>query len=99
MHSCPECGMACYCSGDIEDHDTGPEHETDCVCCLNREPSDDWERDFDVRDDTFFDGPAECGYPGCLMPCLHIRDECHNAQDVEAWFAEHEKQKPTCTRV
>lgn len=23
MHSCPECGQACYCGGDIEDHDTG----------------------------------------------------------------------------
>jgi hypothetical protein len=21
MHSCPECGQACYCNGDIEDHD------------------------------------------------------------------------------
>lgn len=23
MHSCPECDQACYCGGDIEDHDIG----------------------------------------------------------------------------
>lgn len=21
MHSCPECGQACYCGGDIDDHE------------------------------------------------------------------------------
>lgn len=30
MHYCPECGMACDCGDDVEDHDTGePEH---CEC-------------------------------------------------------------------
>lgn len=23
MHTCPDCGQACYCGGDMEDHDTG----------------------------------------------------------------------------
>jgi hypothetical protein len=23
MHTCPDCGQACYCNGDLEDHDTG----------------------------------------------------------------------------
>lgn len=30
MHECPECGQACYCHGDIDDHEN--EHEADaCV--------------------------------------------------------------------
>lgn len=33
MHSCPYCGQACYCSGDIEDHDVGPEFDEVCTCC------------------------------------------------------------------
>ena len=28
MHSCPECGQACYC--DMEDHDTGDEGSDAC---------------------------------------------------------------------
>jgi hypothetical protein len=92
MHDCANCGMACYCSGDIEDHDTGPEFVDRCTCCADR-----FEDDFDMPDDDPLLG--DCGYPGCCMPGLHFRHECHNAQDVEAWFAEHEKQKPTCTRI
>lgn len=34
MHTCPDCGQACYCCGDIEDHDTGEfdlcEHYKQC---------------------------------------------------------------------
>ena len=30
-HACPDCGEACYCSGDIEDHDTEKEFQDDCV--------------------------------------------------------------------
>ena len=29
MHTCPSCGQACYCCGDIEDHDTGDEFDCD----------------------------------------------------------------------
>jgi hypothetical protein len=32
MHSCPDCDQACYCSGDIEDHDTGEEFLVECCC-------------------------------------------------------------------
>jgi len=42
MHDCPICGSACYCGGDIEDHDTG-ENE-DCLHCPE-------ERDADYPDD------------------------------------------------
>lgn len=31
MHTCPECGQACTCCGDIEDHDTGAEFQEECV--------------------------------------------------------------------
>ncbi len=27
MHTCPECGQACYCHGDIEDHENENEEE------------------------------------------------------------------------
>ena len=30
MHTCPDCGQACYCCGDIEDHDTGNEYLDVC---------------------------------------------------------------------
>ena len=34
MHSCPECGQACYCGGDIDDIDAGDEEaEDNCTCC------------------------------------------------------------------
>ena len=34
MHSCPECGQACYCGGDVDDIDTGDTESSDnCTCC------------------------------------------------------------------
>lgn len=48
MHSCPRCGRACYCSGDFEDHDTGPEYLDECECC---EGPDSERDDFDDEDD------------------------------------------------
>ena len=99
MHDCPECGMACYCSGDIEDHDTGPEFVLDCTCCLDRRDEvddQDWQRgDRDEPESLLM----QCGYPGCVMPASHFPSECHNAHDIEEWFAEHEAQKPTCRRT
>lgn len=35
MHSCPVCGQACYCSGDIEDHET--EASDECTHVENPE--------------------------------------------------------------
>ena len=32
----------------------------------------------------------DCGYKGCCMPGYHFRSECHNAEDMEAMYAEHE---------
>ena len=30
MHSCPECGQACYCGGDIDDCPVDTEAEDNC---------------------------------------------------------------------
>lgn len=49
MHSCPECGSACYCGRDVDDIDTGDtEAEENCICCLDAWDSDDeeyWDSD------------------------------------------------------
>ena len=31
MHSCSDCGQACYCGGDVDDTDVGFD-ESQCVC-------------------------------------------------------------------
>lgn len=52
MHTCPECGMACSCSGDIEDHDTGDEFYVECSHdCMEDDGQDDgpWMDDEDDR--------------------------------------------------
>lgn len=50
-HSCPECGITCYCCGDIDDIDFG-ESEPGCTCCLDKwdDDEDDYD-DYDDRDD------------------------------------------------
>ena len=40
MHTCPECGQACYCHGDIDDCEI--ESEAD-ACVHECEGSDDYE--------------------------------------------------------
>ncbi len=38
MHSCPECGQACYCNGDVDDIDVGDEEaEDNCTHCAEGE--------------------------------------------------------------
>lgn len=81
MHTCPDCGQACYCHGDIEDHDTGEDDQ----CEHYHECGSD-----DLFDDEEEDGFG-CCYPGeCCMPGLHMLSECHTAADIEAHNA-HEK--------
>ncbi len=43
MHDCPECGQACGCSGDLEDHDTGEEFYEDCTHQCDESDCDEWE--------------------------------------------------------
>ena len=52
MHSCPECGSACYCGGDIDDAEVGDEEAEDsCTHCAEG----------DVDDDEDYDWDEECG--------------------------------------
>ncbi len=45
MHSCPACGQACYCHGDIDDHENELEAD-ECVCdCRDEDDNaadEDW---------------------------------------------------------
>lgn len=40
-HFCPECGQACTCCGDIEDHDTGDAFVDECTHCFGLDDADD----------------------------------------------------------
>lgn len=33
MHTCPDCGRACYCNGDIDDIEVDPSGEYFCSHC------------------------------------------------------------------
>lgn len=45
-HECPECGMTCYCNGDIDDVCfDDPEYMMICTCCSD-EDDDDMASDF-----------------------------------------------------
>lgn len=36
MHTCPDCGQACTCEGDIESHDIGEEFTAGCTHFMNK---------------------------------------------------------------
>lgn len=33
MHTCPDCGQACYCCGDIDDIEVDPTAASRCIHC------------------------------------------------------------------
>ena len=41
MHTCPDCGQACYCGGDIDDIDTGDIDAVDECTHDCQEPEDE----------------------------------------------------------
>ena len=100
-HSCPECGMACYCGSDIDDCLFDNEEDviacTHCVCkkcgCL---PDDCGCFDHEEYDEESIDGQDEvwdCIFPGrCLMVGDHMRSECHTAEMLEDYYREHEEE-------
>ena len=48
MHSCPECGQACYCGGDVDDCPADEDAEDGCEHCpADDDPDDDfaWAED------------------------------------------------------
>jgi hypothetical protein len=64
-HSCPNCGSACYCHGDIEDCLLpSREAEAACTCCPDPDDCDDagfWD-EFDQDD---IDRCDYCGSSNC----------------------------------
>ena len=58
MHSCPRCGQACYCHGDIDDCEVETEEYSSAQCVCPCE--DDWA-----------DGVCDCSRddcPSCAFP-------------------------------
>jgi hypothetical protein len=52
-HSCPDCGLVCYCGGDIDDIILdGTDEESACQHCFDAEDDDDPGDDFDDGDDV-----------------------------------------------
>lgn len=54
-HSCPECGEACYCGGEVDDIlIEDPEQEDACTHCseagFDDEDEDDWYDDDDEEE-------------------------------------------------
>lgn len=47
------------------------------------------DRDSEVTKDAQ-EWVLDCGYEGCCMPGYHFRSECHNAEDMEAYYREQE---------
>jgi hypothetical protein len=47
-HSCPDCGQACYCGGDIDDI-LLEEGEMACTHCLHEDMREDDCDDFDLE--------------------------------------------------
>ena len=58
MHSCPDCGQACYCHGDIDDCEveTPAYSSLHCVCCEDRPEDFDDDSDRDDLADDFDNG-------------------------------------------
>lgn len=54
MHSCPDCGQACTCGGDIEDH----ENDLDSVFSCAHQCDDDEDDDI-CCDDDYYDKEDE----------------------------------------
>lgn len=60
MHDCINCGGACYCSGDIEDHHVG---DHDCNGCGCDEDEAQWADEYDD-----FTGPPVDSSSGPAKP-------------------------------
>ena len=48
MHSCPDCGQACYCNGDLDSHqwDDCSDESMDCIHYEECEQEDDGPMDY-----------------------------------------------------
>jgi len=59
MHSCPRCGQACYCHGDIDDCvvETEAYSSARCTCDCDEEPDDDFDDGWDDHAFCSHDSP------------------------------------------
>lgn len=78
-HTCPECGQACHCGGDIDDIDIG-EHaaEDACTCC----PPDGVDDDDIESEEGEDDGPQFDRYNRSVPP-LDLAEEDRRWNYVE----------------
>ncbi len=53
MHTCPDCGQACYCAGDIDDFACMTEEWSyeACTCCLGKDHDNDFFDEEHANDD------------------------------------------------
>lgn len=71
MHSCPDCGQACYCSGDIDDVELEGGEEG-CVCECDKEGGDEPEPDCEcVRTDVDMYDAGGCPLHGTSRPRIY----------------------------
>jgi hypothetical protein len=54
-HSCPNCGQACYCGGDVDD--CLDDFEEDVIACTHCEMGDEYD-DYEEYDDEASDAPT-----------------------------------------
>lgn len=74
-HSCPECGLICYCGGDIDDICLDDDAQLRCSHC-------DEQKEGDAQEDE-----EGCCFPKeCCMPGVHRKSECHTAEMIEDQF-------------
>lgn len=73
MHTCPECGQACYCGGDIDDIDANPSDYP--LFCHHECQVDEDANDFYEDEDEDADYCDRCGNEG-IIPCRCGGDFC-----------------------
>lgn len=56
-HTCPECGMSCYCKGDIDDIDFGERWDCECEYCQEQEHDEEYDYYYD--DDEWYEDNAD----------------------------------------
>lgn len=88
MHSCPACGQACYCSGDIEDHCTeafeGTAEHCECPDSADCMANEDVFGDFDEF--GFPDDEGAATAPGQVASCIGCGCDDHHACNGGCWW-------------
>jgi hypothetical protein len=64
MHSCPDCGQACYCNGDFDDCECDPEAWIDCEHCIDDGFDDYVDEDENPMSELEFEQYLQENQPG-----------------------------------